>query len=35
MQDDSVTLRHRDTMQQERINISYLRQYLHNALSRH
>jgi glycyl-tRNA synthetase len=32
MQDDSVTLRHRDTMQQERINISYLSQYLHNAL---
>src|ERR687889_768354 len=35
MQDDSVTLRHRDTMQQERINIFYLSQYLHNALRRH
>ena len=34
MQDDSVTLRHRDTMQQERINIAYLSEYLHNALRR-
>jgi glycyl-tRNA synthetase len=34
MQDDTVTVRHRDTMQQERINISDLRQYLHNALGR-
>ena len=34
MQDDSVTLRHRDTMEQERINIAYLSEYLHNALRR-
>ena len=35
MQDDTVTVRHRDTMEQERINISDLHQYLHNALRRH
>src|SRR5687767_633836 len=34
MQDDTVTVRHRDTMQQERINISDLHQYLHKALGR-
>ena len=32
MQDDTVTIRYRDTMQQERINISDLNQYLHKAL---
>ena len=32
MQDDTVTLRHRDTMQQERIKVSALRQHLQNAL---
>jgi glycyl-tRNA synthetase len=32
MQDDTVTIRSRDTMQQERINISDLNQYLHKAL---
>jgi glycyl-tRNA synthetase len=32
MQDDTVTVRHRDTMKQERINISGLRQHLQNAL---
>jgi glycyl-tRNA synthetase len=35
MQDDTVTVRHRNTMQQERINISDLHQYLHKALGRH
>jgi glycyl-tRNA synthetase len=34
MQDDTVTVRHRNTMQQERINISDLHQYLHKALGR-
>ena len=34
MQDDTVTVRHRDTMEQERINISDLHQYLHKALGR-
>jgi glycyl-tRNA synthetase len=34
MQDDTVTLRHRDTMQQERIKISALREHLQNALAR-
>jgi glycyl-tRNA synthetase len=34
MQDDTVTIRYRDTMQQERINISDLNQYLHKALGR-
>src|SRR5215217_4755223 len=34
MQDDTVTIRSRDTMQQERINISDLNQYLHKALGR-
>src|ERR671922_21716 len=32
MQDDTVTVRHRDTMQQERIKVSGLRQHLQNAL---
>jgi glycyl-tRNA synthetase len=34
MHDDTVTVRHRDTMQQERIKVSGLRQHLQNALSR-
>ncbi|MDQ3806725.1 MAG: glycine--tRNA ligase [Thermoproteota archaeon] len=34
MQDDTVTIRYRDTMQQERINISDLHKYLHRALGR-
>jgi glycyl-tRNA synthetase (class II) len=32
MENDTVTIRQRDTMQQERINISDLHQYLHKAL---
>lgn len=32
MQDDTVTLRHRDSMQQERIKVSELRQFMQNAL---
>jgi glycyl-tRNA synthetase len=32
MQDDTVTIRDRDTMQQKRIKTSELRQYLHNTL---
>lgn len=32
MQDDTVTVRHRDTMQQERVKASELRQYMQNAL---
>ena len=32
MQDDTVTVRHRDTMQQERVKVSELRKYLQNAL---
>ncbi|MDQ3873350.1 MAG: glycine--tRNA ligase [Thermoproteota archaeon] len=35
MQDDTVTLRHRDTMHQERIKVSALRQHLQSALRRH
>ena len=31
MQDDTVTVRHRDTMQQERVKAIELRQYLQNA----
>jgi glycyl-tRNA synthetase len=34
MQDDTVTIRHRDSMQQERIKIPELRQYLQNSLKR-
>jgi glycyl-tRNA synthetase len=34
MQDDTVTVRHRDTMQQERVKMSELRQFMHNALAR-
>jgi glycyl-tRNA synthetase len=34
MQDETVTIRYRDTMQQERINISDLHKYLHRALGR-
>jgi glycyl-tRNA synthetase len=34
MQDDTVTIRHRDSMQQERIKIPELRQYLQNSLRR-
>jgi glycyl-tRNA synthetase len=34
MHDDTVTVRHRDTMQQERIKVSWLRQHLQNALGR-
>jgi glycyl-tRNA synthetase len=33
MRDDTVTVRHRDTMQQERIKVSDLRQFFQNALS--
>ena len=33
MQDDTVTVRHRDTMQQERVKTSELRQYMTNALA--
>jgi glycyl-tRNA synthetase len=33
MQDDTVTVRHRDTMKQERVNASQLRQYMQNALA--
>lgn len=33
MQDDTVTVRHRDTMQQERVKTSELRQYMNNALA--
>jgi glycyl-tRNA synthetase len=32
MQDDTVTVRHRDTMQQERIKVSELGQFMQNAL---
>jgi glycyl-tRNA synthetase len=32
MQDDTVTVRHRDTMQQERVKTGDLRQFLQNAL---
>ena len=32
LQDDTVTVRYRDTMQQERIKVSELRQFLQNAL---
>jgi len=35
MEDDTVTVRHRDTMQQERVKISELRPYLQSALSQH
>ncbi len=34
MQDDTVTLRDRDTMQQERIKVSGLRHHLRNVLER-
>jgi glycyl-tRNA synthetase len=34
MQDDTVTVRHRDTMQQERMKVSGLRQHFQNALGR-
>jgi glycyl-tRNA synthetase len=34
MQDDTVTIRHRDSMEQERIKIPELRQYLQNSLKR-
>jgi glycyl-tRNA synthetase len=34
MHDDTVTLRDRDTMQQERIKVSGLRQHLRNVLER-
>ena len=33
MQDDTVTVRHRDSMQQERVKVSDLRQFMQNALS--
>jgi glycyl-tRNA synthetase len=33
MQDDTVTVRQRDTMQQERIKVSDLHQFLHKAFS--
>ena len=33
MQDDTVTVRHRDSMNQERVNASQLRQYMLNALA--
>jgi glycyl-tRNA synthetase len=32
LEDDSVTVRQRDTMQQERIKISELKEYLHRSL---
>jgi glycyl-tRNA synthetase (class II) len=32
MQDDTVTVRHRDTMQQERVKASELGQYMKHAL---
>jgi glycyl-tRNA synthetase len=32
MQDDTVTVRHRDSMQQERIKASELRRYMQGAL---
>jgi glycyl-tRNA synthetase len=32
MEDDTVTVRYRDTMQQERIKVSELQQFLQNAL---
>ena len=34
MKDDTVTVRHRDTMQQERLKIPDLPQFLHSALAR-
>jgi glycyl-tRNA synthetase len=34
MQDNTVTVRHRDTMQQERVGASELRQYMQDALAR-
>ncbi len=33
MQDDTVTVRHRDSMQQERVKVSDLRQFMQNALA--
>lgn len=33
MQDDTVTVRYRDTMQQDRVKVADLRQFLNNALS--
>ena len=33
MQDDTVTVRHRDTMQQERVKATELRQYMQNVLA--
>jgi len=32
MDDDTVTVRYRDTMQQERVKVSDLRQFFQNAL---
>jgi len=33
MQDDTVTVRHRDTMQQERVKTSELRRFMQDALA--
>jgi glycyl-tRNA synthetase len=33
MQDDTVTVRHRDSMQQERVKVSDIRQFMQNALA--
>ncbi|MFL6371804.1 MAG: His/Gly/Thr/Pro-type tRNA ligase C-terminal domain-containing protein, partial [Nitrososphaera sp.] len=35
MQDDTVTIRHRDTMEQVRVKISDLHQYLRKAVVHH